>query len=199
MSSFCTPYTLSLQQTSDGIFQVTKFLEDNLHFFESFRKIALTTCLRKARRGRDSSPSSLLLRYNTHAPWRTISTIQTNGNNHHFFIRIPILGHILVHFVDKTHVLVVTVELIWLMFLNIFSFDFIPTPNKALRFTRFRRSYVNRPAVVLTNHCQSYTDFWFDVRCLNWPCSFAFAAVWPQLKYICVTYFFWAHVLLQCC
>ena len=33
-----------------------------------FRKVALTTCLRKTRKGRDSSPSFLLTRYNTHVP-----------------------------------------------------------------------------------------------------------------------------------
>ena len=73
----------------------------------------------------------------------------------------PVLGHVLVHSVDKTHVLVVTVELIW-YFLNILSFNFVPTPNKSLRFTRFRRSCLNRSAVVLTNHCQSYTAFLQD-------------------------------------
>ena len=44
----------------------------------------------------------------------------------------PLLGHVLIHYVDKTHVLVVTVELIWLFFLNILSFNFVPTPNKSL-------------------------------------------------------------------
>ena len=78
-------------------------------------------------------------------------------SHHYFLIWIPILGHVLVHSVDKTHVLVVTVELVGLLFLNTFSFNFAPTPNKPLGFTRFRRSYVNHPAVVLTNHCQSYT------------------------------------------
>ena len=99
--------------------QIPKWLKDNLPFFEYFRKIGLTTCLRKGRWGRDSLPSSLLIRCNTHAPnlgpsasfrykrrakkrffkncsgdvvghapWRTTSTIQTNGNHHHFFIRI---------------------------------------------------------------------------------------------------------------
>ena len=77
----------------------------------------------------------------------------------------PVIGHALVHSVDKTHVLVVTVDLIWLLFLNILSFNFVATPRKSLRFTRFIRSYVNRPAVVLTNHCQSYTAFLLDVRC----------------------------------
>ena len=124
-------------------------------------------CFRKARRGRDSPPSSLLIWCNTHTPWRTTFTVQTNGNQYQFFIRIPILGHVLVHFVDKTHVLVVSVELIGLLFLNIFSFNFAPTPNKSLRFSRFRGSYVNRPAVILTNHCESYTTFLLDVRCLK--------------------------------
>ena len=82
-----------------------------------------------------------------------------------------VIGHALVHSVDKTHVLVVTVDLIWLLFLNILSFNFVATPRKSLRFTRFIRSYVNRPAVVLTNHCQSYTAFLLDVPCSKLPCS----------------------------
>ena len=45
--------------------------------------------------------------------------------------------------------MVVTVELTCLLFLNILPFNFVPTPNKSLRFTRFRKSYVYRPAVVL--------------------------------------------------
>ena len=60
-----------------------------------------------------------------------------------------VLGHVLVYSVGKTHVLVVTGELIWLLFLNIRSFNFVPTLNKCFRFTRFRRSYVNLPAIVL--------------------------------------------------
>ena len=76
----------------------------------------------------------------------------------------PVLGHALIHSVDKTHVLFVTVELIWLLFLNILSFNFVPTPSKCLRLKRFRKSYVNRPDVVLTNHT-SYTAFLLDVRC----------------------------------
>ena len=67
----------------------------------------------------------------------------------------PAIGHALVHSINKSHVLVVTVELIWFLFLNILSFNFLQTPRKSLRFT----SYVNRPVVVLTDHCQSYTAF----------------------------------------
>ena len=76
----------------------------------------------------------------------------------------PVIGHALVHSVDKTHILDETVDLIWLLFLHILSSNFVVTPRKSLRFTRFIRSYVNRLAVVLTNHRQSYTAFLFDVR-----------------------------------
>ena len=140
----------------------------------------MTTCLEKARRGRESSPLSLLIRRNTYASWITTSTIQTNGNHHHFFIQIPILGHVLVHSVDKTHVLVVTVELVWLLFLNTYFFNFVSIPNKSLRFTRFRRSYANHTAVVLTNHSQSYTAFLLDVRCSKWSRSFFWASVYQN-------------------
>ena len=82
----------------------------------------------------------------------------------------PVIGHALVCSVDKTHVLVVTADLIWLLFLNILSFNFVAAPRKSLKFTRFIRSYVNRPSVVLTNHCQSSTAFLLDVRCSKLPC-----------------------------
>ena len=100
------------------------------------------------RRGRDSSLSPLLKPYNTHTSWITTSTIQTNGDHHFFFICIPVMY--LVTFCSILfHVLAVTVELTWLLFLNIPSFNFFLTPNKSLSFTRFKISYVNRPAVVL--------------------------------------------------
>ena len=83
----------------------------------------LITCLRKAIRGRDSWPLSLLIWYNNPVPWITKSTIQTNGNCHHFFIQISILGYVLVHSIDKTHDAVVAVEMIWLLYLNIYFFS----------------------------------------------------------------------------
>ena len=110
--------------------------------------------------------------------------IQTNENHDHFFIRIPILGHTLVHSVDKIHVLVLTVELVWLLFLNMFFFNFVPTMNKSLRFTRFRRSYKNRSAVVLTNYCQSYTAFLLNVRCSKWPRSFFCSCLSPMIVHL---------------
>ena len=49
-------------------------------------------------------------------------------------------------------------------------FQLCSTRNRSLRFTRFRRSYVNRFAVVLTNHCQS-TLFLPHVCSSKWPRS----------------------------
>ena len=92
-----------------------------------------------------------------------------------------VIGHALVHSVDKTHVLVVTVDLIWLLFLNIISFfNFVATPIKSLRFTRFIRSYVNCPAVLLTNHCQSYTVFFLNARSSKLPCSIFLRLFFPS-------------------
>ena len=48
--------------------------------FEYFKKITLTTSLQKTRRGRDSWPLSLLIRY-THALYRATSTIKANGDH----------------------------------------------------------------------------------------------------------------------
>ena len=93
----------------------------------------------------------------------------------------PVLGHLLVYSVDKTHVLVVTVELTWFLLLSILSFNFVWTWNKSLRFTRFRRSYANHPVVVLSNQCQIYTAFLLDVRCSKWPCSFFWSCLSPMI------------------
>ena len=77
---------------SDTVFWIPTWLEDNLHFFEYFRKIALTIFLWKAW-WRQSMSSSLLIyiHKNTYAPGRTASTIQTNGETTTIFIWIPIL------------------------------------------------------------------------------------------------------------
>ena len=65
----------------------------------------------------------------------------------------------LVHPLKKIPVRLVTVELIYLLFLNILSVNFIQTPSKSLRIRKFRRSNVHRSVVVQTNHCQSCTVF----------------------------------------
>ena len=67
-------------------------------------------CLWKARRGRDSSPSSLLIPYT-----QTNNIYYSNKRGPPPFFHSdtsPVLGHVLVHSVDKTNVQVVTVELI---------------------------------------------------------------------------------------
>ena len=80
----------------------------------------------------------------------------------------PVFGHVPFHSVDKTHVLVVTVELIWLLFLNILSFNFAPTPNKSLRLTPFRRSYVNNHTTVILILLKLYDCFlWIGFNCLK--------------------------------
>ena len=67
------------------------------------------------------------MQYNTHAPWKATSTIQTNREKPPpvFHLNVdPVLDHVLIHSVDKNHALVVTVELIWLLF-NILSCNFV--------------------------------------------------------------------------
>ena len=74
-------------------------------------------------------------------------------------------------------------------------FQLCAAPRKSLRFTRFIRSYLNRPAVVLTNHCQSYTAFFLNVSCSKLLCSIFCRCLFPmtvQLRY-------WAYLLLECC
>ena len=46
-----------------------------------------------------------------------------------------------------------------------------PLQTSKVQNTRFIRSYVNRPAVALTNHCQSYTVSLLDGPCSKFPCS----------------------------
>ena len=44
----------------------------------------------------------------------------------------PVFGHVLSYSFEKTHVLFVPVELIWLLLLNILSFNFAAMPKKFL-------------------------------------------------------------------
>ena len=125
--------------------------------FEYFRKTASTTCLQKARRGRELSPLSFLIRcprilnnniYHSNK-WEPPSFFHLDTNTWSrsgpFCWQNPSSG------CNSGTDFVVVLECI--------IFNFVPTLNKSLRFTRVRRNYVNRTAVVLTNHCQSYTAF----------------------------------------
>ena len=92
-----------------------KNIQYNLPSFEIFRKIALTICLWKARRGRVSSPFSLLIRYNTHTLKNNIYHSNKRVSLPFFHSDTkPVLCHVLVHSVEKKPVLIVTVELIWM-------------------------------------------------------------------------------------
>ena len=130
-------------------------------------------------------PSSLLIPHNTHTLKSNIYHSNKAGPTPPFHSDTnTVLGYGLVHSVDKTHVLVVTAEQFWLLFLDILSFDFVPTPNKSLRFTRFRRGYLIRTAVTPTNHCQSYTAFLLDVRCSKLEPSFFCSCLSPLIVHL---------------
>ena len=126
------------------IIYVPLYISEKLHWQQLFEKPEEVKSHRLTDR--------YTLNSHTHRPWRTTSTIETNK------WRAPpcfhsynclVLGHVLIHSVDKTLVLVIKVELIWLLFFNLLSFNFFATPNKSPRFTRFRRSYANRPTVTV--------------------------------------------------
>ena len=91
-------------------------------------RLYLITSLRKARRDRTLIAYILI---NTMQDPRTLKNniYHSNKRGPPLF---PVLGQVLIHSFDKTHVLVVTVKLIWLLFLNILSFNFVPTLNKSL-------------------------------------------------------------------
>ena len=91
----------------------------------------MTASLQKVGRGRD------FFIVNTMKYLRTLrnNIYHSNKRGTPIFFHLdtnPVLGHVLIHSVDKTHVLVVTVELICLLLLNILSFKFVPTPNKQI-------------------------------------------------------------------
>ena len=101
LSYFCTPYTClviymvpaNVQIHNRYLMRHSEFLHGSRMICISLnilRKTALASFLQKARGGRDSSPSSLLIRGNTHVFWRT-KTIRANGDQLHFSMRIPIL------------------------------------------------------------------------------------------------------------
>ena len=81
--------------------------------------------------------------------------------------------------------------------LNILSFNFVAAPRKSLRFTRFIRSYVNRPAVVLSNHCQSYTALLFCLMCSLQSCHIPFfcSCLFPMIVHLRC----WANLLPGFC
>ena len=133
----CSDYTwqcfVSSQQISDGIFRIPTWVKDNLSFFEYFRKIALTMSPKNQKRQR---LIALIFLNMTQYPCTLKNNIYHSNKRgpRSFFhpVTNPVTDHLLVHSVDKNYVLAVTVERIWLLFLNIHSFSFVPTPKKLL-------------------------------------------------------------------
>ena len=159
---------------------------DILNFFMAQRWSAFLWIFQKnckLRRGRDSSTSSLLMWYNTHAFWRTTSNIELlnkRGSPPYFHSdNNLVFGNALVHPFEKNTVQDVTVELIWLLFLKILSFNFLQTLSKSLRFRKFRRSNVHHFVVVQTNYFQVTLLFYLMCAFQSVYVPF-FAAVCPQ-------------------
>ena len=117
-----------------------------------------------------------LIRYNTHTPWKPTSTIQANGDHHHFFIQIPIQSLAIFWSILLTNSCSGCSKLIWLLSLNILFCNF----------------FLRLPAVVLSNPCQSYIAFFLNVRCSRLPRS-SFLQLFLSII-ICVIYFCWAHL-----
>ena len=94
-------------------------------------------------------------------------------------------------------IMLLTVQLICLFFLNLCFFNFLLTPNKSLRLKRFRRSYVNCTAVVLINHCQCYTAFLLDVRRSKWPRSLFCSCLFLMIMHL-HNLFLWSTCVADC-
>ena len=155
---------------------ITDIWWEILNFFMAWRWSAFLWIFQKnckLRRGRDSSTSSLLMWYNTHAFWRTTSNIELlnkRGSPPYFHSdNNLVLGNALVS----------PVELIWLLFLKILSFNFLQRLSKSLRFRKFRRSNVHHFVVVQTNYFQVTLLFYLMCAFQSVYVPF-FAAVCPQ-------------------
>ena len=115
-------------------------------------------------------------------PWILKNNIQHRNIEHLSKRRPPpffhsgtnlVLGNALVHPFEKNPVLVVTVKLIWFLFLNILFFNFLQTPKQCTPSTFFKyQGNVHRSVVAQTNQCQDALLFLLDVRCPK--CSHSF-------------------------
>ena len=111
-----------------GYFKIPVWLGDNLLSFEYPRKIALIALFEKP----EETDFIAFTLVNTRQYPRTLK-----NNIYHSNKRLPppffhsdtnpVFRYVLIHSLKKNHVLV---ELIWLLLLNIFFFNFVPTPNK---------------------------------------------------------------------
>ena len=128
----------------------------------------------QAWRGRDSSNSSCILKNNIQH--RNIERL-SKRRHHISFIRIPILYlEMLWPILSKENpVLVVTVELIWLLFLNMLSFNFIQTPDLGyylLGSENLEEAMYTTLLSFKPTTAKAALPFLIDVRCPKCPHSF---------------------------
>ena len=118
---------------SDEILRIPIWLGDNLPSFKYSKKITLTSLFEK--QDETETHRLCLTWYNkipTHPEEQHLPFKQTGTTIIFHTDTNPVFGHVLIHSFNKAHVLVVTMELIWLLLLNILSFNFVLTPNKFL-------------------------------------------------------------------
>ena len=130
---------------------------DNFFSFEYSRKIALTTALWKARKGRDSFILVNTIQFISFKQTGTTMIFSFEyqpcvfPRSDPFFWQIPCSG------CNSGIDLVVALEY------NFFQL-YANAKQISVRLPRFRRSYVKRPGVLLSSHT-SYTAFLVDIRC----------------------------------
>ena len=104
---------------------ITIWLVDNLPSFEYFRKTTLTTCLWKARRDRFTAFNFVNTIQHPHTLKNSIYHLSKRGLPPFFNSGTnSVLGQVLAYSLKKIHLVVATVKLAWLLFLNIVSFNF---------------------------------------------------------------------------
>ena len=175
-----------------GQFWIRTWLEDDRPSFEYFRKITIIASLHKAGRGRDSSPSSLLIQYNTHAfcltnighsSKRWLPPFLHSDTNR-------VLGHDLVRSVNKIHVLVGNSEINWVVILEYTFFRLFSNIEQISRVQKIQKKLCRLPYCcskqpLLKLHC-----FLFCLMCdVQSGCVLFCSYLSPM---ICVTYFFFS-------
>ena len=144
---------------SGGIFRIPKWLEHNLPPLIPQRLIAIQTNKSNMYHSNKREPPPFFHWYTN--TWPRFDP---------FFWQSPCSG------CNSGTDLVVVLEYVF--------FQLCSKPNEALRFTRFRRSYVNYTAVVLTNNCQSYTIYLLDVCCSKWQSSLFCSCLSPMIVHL---------------
>ena len=133
--TFCTPYACLAFQMALGnvLYYHNRNLMEHFEFLDGLRMICLPLNISEKlhlqhlfKKLGEAETQELLKNNIDHSRKRGKPPFFHQDTN-------TVLGHVLVYSVDKTHVLVVTAKLNWLLFLNILSLNFVPAPTKSLR------------------------------------------------------------------